>query len=163
MLNDYYTEIVDELMAEDGTLDKFTGDGIMAFWGAPQEQANHALRAVRAAVRMQSRLPGLRMRWRQEERTFAHRAEQFRTGIGIHTGEVVVGNIGSPKRMEYTAIGDTVNVTARIQGLAKGGEVLITEDTLRLVGDGVFVQKLDPVRVKGKSEPIHLFRVEGVV
>ena len=71
MLNDYFTEVVDALMAEDATLDKFTGDGVMAFWNAPRGQPDHALRAVRAAVNMQARLPRLRLRWRQEGRSFA--------------------------------------------------------------------------------------------
>ncbi|MCZ6688667.1 MAG: adenylate/guanylate cyclase domain-containing protein [Planctomycetota bacterium] len=164
MLNDYFSGVVDDLLAEKGTLDKFTGDGIMAFWGAPTPLPDHALRAVRAAVKMQARLPVLRMRWRQEGRSFAPKTERLMSGvgIGIHTGEVVVGNIGSPRRMEYTAIGDTVNVTARIQGVAKGGEVLITEETLDLIRDSVFVEALEPVKVKGRKQAITLYRLEGV-
>lgn len=162
MLNDYFTEIVDEILTEDGTLDKFTGDGIMALWNAPRDQPDHALRAIRAAVRIQARLPALRMRWREEGRSFATFTDDLVAGIGIHTGEVVVGNIGSPKRMEYTAIGDPVNLAARIQGISPGGEVLITQETLVAAGENVFSEPLEPVSVKGKSNKILVHRVLGV-
>lgn len=162
MLNDYFTEIVDEILTEDGTLDKFTGDGIMALWNAPRDQPDHALRAIRAAVRIQARLPALRMRWRDEGRSFATFTDDLVAGIGIHTGEVVVGNIGSPKRMEYTAIGDPVNLAARIQGISPGGEVLITQETLLAAGENVFSEPLEPVSVKGKTQRIAVHRVLGV-
>ncbi len=163
MLNDYYSEIVEELQAEEGTLDKFTGDGLMAFWGAPKEQADHALRAVRAALKMQARVPALVARWKREGRSFARELDSLPTGIGINTGEAVIGDIGSPKRLEYTAIGDAVNLTARVQGQAKGGEVLITGSTLEIIRDRVRVEALPPVQVKGKSAPVPLFRVLDVL
>lgn len=162
LLNDYFTEIVDDLYAEDGTLDKYTGDGLMAFWNAPLDQPDHALRAVRAALQMQARVPALIERWAAEKRSFVSKLEGFGVGIGIHTGAVIVGNIGSPKRTEYTAIGDSVNVSARVQGLAKTGEVLITLQTLEHISAKVRVTPLPPVTVKGKSAVIQVFRVEGL-
>lgn len=162
MLNDYFTEIVDELLAEEGTLDKYTGDGIMAFWGAPKEQPDHALRAIRAALRMQARMPALLERWQAEGRSFAEVAATLGTGIGIHTGEAVVGNIGSPKRMEYTAIGDAVNLSARVQSVAEGGEVLVTAETLALVEGRIDAEPLPAVSLKGKSQAVKVFRVKGL-
>lgn len=162
MLNDFFEEVVEEVRIEDGTLDKFTGDGFMAFWGAPKEQEDHAVRAVRAALRMQEKLPALIHRWAREKRSFATQTQTLAIGIGIHTGEVVVGDVGSSRRIEYTAIGDAVNVTARIQGCARGHEILVTDATARLVEDSVKLETLDPVQVKGKSDPIPVFRVLGL-
>lgn len=162
MLNDYFTEMVEEIHAELGTLDKYTGDGLMAFWGAPKAQEDHALRAVRAALRMQKRMPGLIERWRREKRSFAERAGELAMGIGVHSGDAVVGTIGSPKRYEYTAIGDAVNLSARIQGLAAGGEILVSKATLDLLGDRALFEALPPAKLKGKSADVALFRVTGM-
>lgn len=162
MLNDYFTDIVDEVIAEEGTLDKFMGDGLMAFWNAPNDQADHALRAVKAALKMQERVSLLVARWTREGRSFMTDNPDLSTGIGINTGEAIVGNIGSPKRMEYTAIGDAVNLAARLQGVAKGGEVLISESTLALVKDRVRWTRLEPVSIKGKANPVPLFRVDSL-
>jgi class 3 adenylate cyclase len=156
MLNDYFSEIIEEVLAEEGTLDKFTGDGIMAFWGAPKHQPDHALRAARASLKIQARLPALRQRWLEQGRSFAQAARELATGIGIHTGEVVVGNIGSTKRMEYTAIGEAVNLAARIQSHAEGGQVLITPQTLGLLGTQVEARELRRVQVKGRTAPVTL-------
>jgi adenylate cyclase len=163
MLNDYFTEIVDEVIAEQGTLDKFMGDGLMAFWNAPHDQADHALRSVKAALKMQERVKVLLARWKQEKRSFVGDIPELSTGIGINTGEAIVGNIGSPKRMEYTAIGDSVNLAARLQGVAKGGEILVSDSTLALVKDAVRYTTLEPVSIKGKGSPVPLFRIDGLV
>jgi adenylate cyclase len=162
MLNDYFTELVDEVLAEGGTLDKFTGDGIMAFWGAPTEQPDQALRAVRAASRMQQRMGPLRERWASEKRSFADDARHLATGIGIHTGMAVAGSIGSPKRLEYTAIGDSVNVASRVQAIAQGGEVLVTLNTLERISGQVTAEPLPPVQIKGKTATVPIFRITAL-
>lgn len=159
LLNEYFTEIVDELLQEQGTLDKFTGDGLMAFWNAPRVQEDHALRAVRTALRMQERIRTLAASWRRLGQSRAGGAVELATGIGIHTGEAMVGNVGSPKRMEYTAIGDTVNVTARLQGVAAGGEVLISLPTMERVAGKVVAEPLPPIPLKGKTMAVQAFRV----
>ncbi len=162
MLNEYFSELVDEILAHGGTLDKFTGDGVMAFWNAPTEQHDHAQRAVRAAMRIQERIPNLLARWRGEARPFVKDVGELATGIGINTGEAVVGNIGSSKRVDYTAIGDAVNLTARVQGHAKGGEVLVTAATRELLGNSATVEELPPVTLKGKSKSVPIFRVQSM-
>lgn len=162
MLNEYFSEIVDDLYSEAGTLDKYTGDGIMAFWNAPREQPDHARRAVRAALKMQERMPAMLARWTQEGRSFMRAASALSTGIGIHTGEAIVGNIGSLKRMEFTAIGDAVNLTARVCGVADGGAVLVTTETLRAIGPGVQATALPAVALKGKKAAVPVFSVEGL-
>jgi adenylate cyclase len=162
MLNDYFTELVDEVLAEGGTLDKFTGDGVMAFWGAPTEQPDQALRATRAALRMQARMKPLLDRWEQQKRPFLHEARTLTTGIGVHTGMAVVGSIGSPRRLEYTAIGDAVNLAARMQALAAGGEVLVTESTLEQIAGKVVSTALPPVQIRGKSALVPIFKVTAL-
>ena len=163
MLNDYFTEVVDEVIAEEGTLDKFMGDGLMAFWNAPNEQADHAMRAVKAALKIQERVGLMLARWKQEKRPFVEHIGEITTGIGINTGEAIVGNIGSPKRMEYTAIGDSVNLAARLQGVAKGGEIIVSEATLALVKDRVRYTELEPVAIKGKAHLVPLFRIDALL
>lgn len=162
MLNEYFTELVDEVLQEKGTLDKFTGDGIMAFWNAPVEQPDHALRAVRAGHRMQQRLKPLLERWQRESRSFAEHARGLSTGIGIHSGVAVVGSIGSPKRLEYTAIGDAVNLAARVQSIAQGGEVIVTLDTLERISGKVVAEPLPPASIKGKTAIVPVFRVTSL-
>lgn len=162
MLNDYFTELVEEVLAEGGTLDKFTGDGVMAFWGAPTEQPDQALRATRAALKMQARMEPLLERWERAKRPFFQEARDLATGIGVHTGMAVVGSIGSPRRLEYTAIGDAVNLAARMQALAAGGEVLVTESTLQRIAGDVVSTPLPPVQIRGKTAMVPIFRVTAL-
>jgi adenylate cyclase len=121
-VGEYLGEMSEVILAGQGTVDKFIGDGIMAFWGAPKDNASHATDACRTALQCQQRLAELRIRWR-----IAGKPE-LRARIGLHTGPVIVGNIGSEKRLNYTAIGDSVNLTSRIEGLNKfyGTEILIS-------------------------------------
>ncbi|MBN2799051.1 MAG: hypothetical protein JXX28_07875 [Deltaproteobacteria bacterium] len=157
LLGEYLKLSTDEITAWDGTVDKFIGDAVMAFWGAPRLLEDHALRACRAALANQTLLAALR------ERLERQGLPPLRARIGLHTGEVLVGNIGSPTRMNYTVIGDAVNLASRVEGLNKryGTEILITEATWRLVQDQVEVRPLERVAVKGRREGVLVLELLG--
>ena len=130
LLNAYFTLQAEAVFQQQGTLDKYIGDAIMAFWGAPTEQPDHALRAVAAAMEMSDKLEQFREQLAQQGKAVGQNLE---IGIGVHSGPAVVGFIGSPNKQEYTAIGDTVNLTSRIEGQTKGiSRVLVSEDTRQL-------------------------------
>ena len=153
MLNVYFSAMTDVLFARQATIDKFIGDAIMAFWGAPVRDEQHALHAVRAALDM---LVALRdVNTRLTERGIA----PISIGIGINTGEAILGNIGSEKKLAYTAIGDNVNLAARLEGLTKnyGCPVLITENTCAEVRAEFPCRLVDSVRVKGKTHAIRIY------
>ena len=152
MLNGYLAAATDIVFEHQGTVDKFIGDAIMALFGAPVPIENHALQSVKAAMAMQRRFA----------ETPARPGQRASFGIGINTGQGVVGTIGAPRLMSYTVIGDVVNVAARLQGEARAGEVLITEDTFRLVADHVETEELGSIYVKGRLAPVTMYKVTAV-
>jgi len=166
-LNEYLHEMTDIIFKWDGTLDKFVGDEIMAFWGAPLEQPNHAELAIKCALNMSDRLEELQAKWKAEGKY------PLDNGIGINTGDVLVGNIGSAdKKMDYTIIGDHVNLGARVETLTRkyDSRVLITEFTFEkirhLAEEGklyrVDMKEMDTVKVKGKDIPIKIYGIHTV-
>lgn len=152
-INEYFELMVDIIFGEEGTLDKFIGDEIMAVWGAPIGHPDDTIRAVRCAVEMQ-RVMG------EYNALLAAKGERvFQIGIGLNTGEVVAGYMGSSKSMNYTVMGDVVNTAARFCSAASPGEILIGENAYAEVSEHLHVEKLPPTKLKGKSEHVDIFRV----
>jgi adenylate cyclase len=151
LLNGYFSRQVGVIFEHGGTLDKFIGDAIMAFWGAPVAQADHARKAVDAALDMSAALDEMRGQ-------LGEIGSELEIGIGIHSGSAVVGFIGSSDRLDYTVIGDTVNLASRVEGLTKGlARVLVTEATRDAALDAFEWRDCGSHQVKGRSEPVRLF------
>ncbi|MBI4086992.1 adenylate/guanylate cyclase domain-containing protein [Candidatus Kaiserbacteria bacterium] len=157
LLNEYLTAMTDIVMDEHGVVDKYIGDAVMAFWGAPLENAHQARDACRAAVKMSRTLAELNVGWE------ARGQKPMRIGMGINLGDLVVGNMGSQKRFNYTLMGDEVNFASRLEGLTKyyGVECLISESVQREIADvpECVTRELDTVVVKGKTEPKKIFEL----
>ena len=158
ILNEYLTEMVDVVLAHNGTLDKFVGDAVMAVFGSPMDQPDHALRAVSTAWQMSKRHNELKAKWLAEGKV------PFEIGIGVNTGEVVAGNMGSPSRMEFTVIGDNVNMAARLESATKDvpAKILLSGTTYAAVKEHVQAKEHPPIRVKGKEQPIYVYELLGV-
>ena len=153
LLNIYFSVMSDVVFRYDGTLDKFIGDALMAFWGAPIHISDHADKAVRAALEMQRAMLTV------NEQLTIKGLPAIMIGVGINTGEVILGNIGSEKKLDYTVIGDNVNLASRLEGLTKqyGCPVVISEYTFNNLVDPIPCMIIDMVRVKGKKVPIRLY------
>lgn len=154
LLNAYFRAAVNAILNEEGTIDKFQGDAIMAYFNAPMQQEDHPMRAIRSALAIHA---GIReLHWSLQE------ADQLRMGIGIHIGEAVLGLVGTEQRMEYTAIGDSVNTAKRLQENAKPGQILITDTLYKMVQGNVVVNPVEPLKVKGKRKILQVYEVLGL-
>lgn len=160
VLDEYLTAMTEIVFGNNGILDKYIGDAVMAIYGnvSSTDNADDAFRCVKTAIEMQEKMKELRQKWVAEGSV----AMQIR--IGIHSGEALVGNFGSPLKMDYTVIGDTVNTAARLEGLNKdfGSTVMISQSTYELISNNIDVRSLGPAPVKGKSEAIHVYEVLGL-
>lgn len=152
MLNKYFSVIIDRILANDGMINKFAGDNIMAVWNAPQSQPEHALLAVRAATESQQAI--------NEMQQQNPDLPQVQFGFGINTGPAIAGNVGSAGRLEYTVIGDAVNLASRLCGAAPGGEVWISDQTYEQGKGKISAKALEPQYFKGKKEAVPVYQVE---
>jgi adenylate cyclase len=154
MLNDYFETMVDTLFKYEGTLDKFMGDGIMALWGAPVVHADDALRCVMCSIEQMEVLG------RFNRRRIELNLPSLAVGIGVHTGPLVAGYIGSSKALSYTVIGDIANTSARLCGIAAAGQIIVSEATLNKLGNKFEYDELPPANLKGKEKPFRNFNIK---
>jgi adenylate cyclase len=154
LLNRYFSAMTDIIFAHGGTLDKYLGDGLMALFGAPTTTPDDASNALNAAVAMQRRMLGINRELRDEG------FPEIGVGMGLHTGEVIVGYIGSERRSEYTAIGDTVNTSSRLESNARGGEILISDATAQAAHSRYKLKPREPIMVKNRQQPVKLWEVD---
>lgn len=155
VLNDFFNEAVENIIDNNGYIDKYIGDCIMAAWGVPLSTQNDvdALNAVTCALEIQKLIKS------KTRQFFTGKAKDLRVSIGMHTGSLVAGNLGSKSRMDYTMVGDTVNIASRLEGIAQAGEVIITQATRDQLSDYFDLEKRTPVLVKGKAKPIQIYNV----
>jgi len=156
LLNEYLTEMTNIIFEYDGMVDKFVGDAIIGIFGAFKSYTDNAARAVKSAFAMQKKLEELQIKWRENG------IETINARIAVNTGSAILGNVGSPKRMDYTAIGDTVNTASRLQSIAQLGKVVISGNTYGEVMDIVEVKNLGNMQLKGKSEPTEVYEVLSI-
>jgi class 3 adenylate cyclase len=156
LLNAYFSRMISVVNTHCGMVDKLMGDSVMALFGVPFSSRDDAHNAVKCAVAMQREVGRFNL-----ERT-GQGLPVLEMGIGINTGKVIAGNIGSPERMEYTVIGDNVNVAARLQGIATPGEILISDATFHQVKNEVFASELEPTALKGKRIPVGVYRIDSL-
>jgi adenylate cyclase len=145
VLNRYLSKMTDIVFKHEGTLDKYVGDEIMATYNVPLDLEDHAVKAVQTAIEMQ--------------KTAQSMGKELKYGIGINTGEAIVGNIGSSKRLDYTVIGDSVNLGARLCGKAEPNQILISESTNNLVKEFIKTKSIGEIMVKGKEKPLRVYEV----
>ena len=155
MLNEYFEMMVDVLFKYEGTLDKFMGDGIMALFGAPLQHPDDPARSILTALEMMDVLGAL------NRKRLARNESPLAIGIGIHTGPLVAGYVGSSKALSYTVIGDTANTSARLCGIAESGQIIVSETTAARLGNRFDLVELPPAKLKGKERPLRCFDVKG--
>jgi len=158
LLNEYFTEMTEVIFKNWGTLDKYVGDGIVAFWGAPYPQTDHPIRACRAGLEMLHALERLQRDWKTRG------MPRLDIGIGINTGIMLVGNMGSKRRFNFTVMGDSVNLASRLESINRqfGTNLIVSEATLVPVKDQVVFRELDLLRVKGKRQPVKIYELLGL-
>jgi adenylate cyclase len=157
LINDYLTPMTDIILKSGGTVDKYMGDAIMAFWGAPVWQEDHAIRAANTALEMMEKLRLMQAEWEKQG------IPRLDIGIGLSTGRVTVGNMGSHMRFDYTVMGDSVNLGSRLEGLNKeyGTHIIVPKYTYEDIRQEFILRKLDHIRVKGKKVPIKIYELMG--
>jgi adenylate cyclase len=153
ILNEYFETMTNIVFKYEGTLDKFIGDGLMVFFGDPENQPDHALRCVKAAIEMQEKSKFLNDKWEKEK------GFPVKIRIGINTGIAVVGNMGSSRRLSYTALGSNVNLAQRLESVAPVGGILISQNTYLYVKDHVPVRPLSSVNLKGFHDPVDVYEI----
>jgi class 3 adenylate cyclase len=153
MINEHLGAMTQVVLSYDGTLDKFVADEVMAIFGAPVSKQDHAIRAIRTALDMQAAQKELIRQWRARGQNLPP------IGVGINTGEMIVGNIGCDQQMDYTVLGAVVNLASRLCDAALGNQILITQERYWHVADDVVAEKLPAIRVKGKEEPVQIYQV----
>jgi adenylate cyclase len=154
ILNEYFTRVTDVIFDHGGMIDKYIGDAVMAVFGAPISKGNDAARAVETAVEIQQLMTEM------NRDAKARSWPELKIGIGVNTGLVTAGNIGSPRRLDYTVVGDTVNIASRIMDSAEGGKILISDSTAAELGQDFSLRKLPLKKMRGRSEPVRIFSVE---
>ena len=162
MLNAYFERVCAVVLAQGGSIDKFIGDAIMVEFGSPLPMHDHALRAARAAISVQAVAEEFGV-W-MDMRFSGRQLPRFAVGVGLHSGEAVIGNMGSSIRMEFTAIGDTVNLASRLEGLTKelGCGILVSEATVEAAGGDLVCGKTEVVQVKGRLQPVRVFELLSI-
>jgi class 3 adenylate cyclase len=156
VLNEFFNEAVEIVINNNGYIDKFIGDCIMAAWGVPMKtEAEDAILAVTSALQIHELV-------RSAKRSFFRgEASKLKISVGMSSGPLVAGNVGSSRRMDYTVLGDTVNTAARLESVAVAEEIIITQFTRDLIGDRFKLEERKPVKVKGKEKPLVIFNVKG--
>jgi len=161
-MNEYFTPLTDAILANRGTVDKYIGDALMAFWNAPHDVAEHARYAARASLAMVEELNTLNERWRSQAEAQGEAHHEVKFGIGLATGECCVGNLGSIRRFDYSVLGDTVNIASRLEGTTKSYHVdIIASETTRDLAPDFAWLEIDSVRVKGKTQHTRIFYLAG--
>jgi adenylate cyclase len=160
ILNDFLSSMTEEVFIHEGTLDKYIGDCVMAIFGAPVAHPDDPLRAVKAALGMKMRVQQLKQQWR--EKLDIAEVETFDIGIGVHTGEVIAGNVGNIKRMEYTVVSTAVNLASRLEGVAERGQILISQVTYDQVKQFIETRKLPSVKLRNISIPVQIYEVSDL-
>jgi adenylate cyclase len=161
-MNDYFTPLTDAILAHHGTIDKYIGDALMAFWNAPYDIADHASHAARAALQMVADLKTFNERWRLDAEARGESYQEVKFGIGLASGVCCVGNLGSTRRFDYSVLGDTVNLASRLESITASYrvDIIASEATRNLSPDFAWLE-LDPVRVKGKTQDTRIFYLAG--